>query len=136
MVKPLAAADMTETSTSSSPNVGHDSGDVSTAVRTPSGSGSSEQEWKLSVEGPRPAKQELDGTESLNENKSEGEEEEEGDVEDVLVLEEDPIEMASWEGQASIKGGSEVMQMVLLSFIAIGITCAFPFSMWQVGVMY
>ena len=31
-------------------------------------------------------------------------------------------EMASWSGQPAIKGGSEMMRMVLLTFNAIGIT--------------
>lgn len=49
--------------------------------------------------------------------------------EDALVLEEDPSEMASWAGQPSVKGSSEVMRMVLLAFNSIGIrsvSCAVP----------
>lgn len=131
MVTPLAASDMTETSTSSSPNLGHDSGDISTPMHTPSGSGSSEQDGRLSVDGSRAAKAELDGRTSLDENKSDGEEED-----DAAVLEDDPVEMASWAGEASIMGGSEAMQMVLLSFISIGITCASRFSTRHTAVAY
>jgi solute carrier family 45 protein 1/2/4 len=38
-------------------------------------------------------------------------------------------EMASWTGQPSIKGGSEMMQMILLTFNAIGITFTWGIEM-------
>lgn len=41
---------------------------------------------------------------------------------EALVLEDDPEDMASWSGQPSIKGGSEIMRMVLLTFNSIGMT--------------
>lgn len=41
---------------------------------------------------------------------------------DELVLQEDPDDMAQWTGQASVKGSSEIMRMVLLTFSSIGIT--------------
>lgn len=34
--------------------------------------------------------------------------------------------MAGYVGQSRIRGGSETMQMVLLTFVMIGITCVFP----------
>lgn len=41
---------------------------------------------------------------------------------DILVLEEDPTDMSSWAGQPSVKGSSEVMRMVLLTFSSVGMT--------------
>jgi hypothetical protein len=41
---------------------------------------------------------------------------------EFLVLEEDPAEMSSWAGQPSVKGSSEVMRMMLLTFSSVGIT--------------
>jgi hypothetical protein len=42
--------------------------------------------------------------------------------EDALVLDSDPIEMATWAGQPSIRGSSEAVRMILLTFASIGIT--------------
>ena len=47
---------------------------------------------------------------------------EDEDHDDASVLEEDPVDMANWAGQASIKGRDEVVRMILLTFAAIGIT--------------
>ena len=110
-----------------------DSGGISTPVRTPTGSDSSGQEKRrLSAERSRRHTGEgSDRGPSFEEDKSGGGEEEEDnnddhDEEDALVLETDPAEMASWAGQPSIKGSSETMQMVLLAFNSIGITCVCP----------
>jgi solute carrier family 45 protein 1/2/4 len=34
--------------------------------------------------------------------------------------------MASWSGQPAIRGNSEAVRMILLSFVTIGITCVYP----------
>jgi hypothetical protein len=47
-------------------------------------------------------------------------------VEEALVLEEDPAEMASWSGRPDIKGSSEVVRMVLLCAVHAGITLVSP----------
>jgi hypothetical protein len=117
--KPAAALDMIETSTSSSPTSQHhhDSGGKSTPVRTPSRSDSSDHERKLSDERLSPRRDEGDV------DISEGDKDREEDEDDeALVLEEDPAGMASWAGQSSVRGGSEMMRMILLSFTSIGIT--------------
>lgn len=41
---------------------------------------------------------------------------------DAFVLEQDPAGMSSWAGQPSIRGSSEAMRMVLLTFNTLGIT--------------
>jgi len=51
-------------------------------------------------------------------------EDEEDDEDEALVLEDDPEELATWSGHASVKGSSEIIRMLLLNFNAIGMTCA------------
>lgn len=41
---------------------------------------------------------------------------------EFLDLEEDPAAMSSWAGQPSVKGSSEVMRMMLLTFSSVGMT--------------
>ncbi|WYZ34459.1 hypothetical protein EsH8_I_000735 [Colletotrichum jinshuiense] len=48
---------------------------------------------------------------------------------DALVLEQDPAGMSSWAGQPSIKGSSEAMRMVLLTFNTLGITFTWGIEM-------
>lgn len=38
------------------------------------------------------------------------------------MLKEDPAKMSAWIGQPSVKGSSEMMRMVLLTFNSVGIT--------------
>jgi solute carrier family 45 protein 1/2/4 len=45
-----------------------------------------------------------------------------GDEDEALVLEDDPANMSSWTGQPSVKGSSEVMRMMLLTFSSVGMT--------------
>ncbi|KAL0939357.1 sucrose transport protein [Colletotrichum truncatum] len=48
---------------------------------------------------------------------------------DALVLEQDPAEMSSWSGQPSIRGSSEAMRMILLTFNTLGITFTWGIEM-------
>ncbi|KAF6818616.1 sucrose transport protein [Colletotrichum sojae] len=48
---------------------------------------------------------------------------------DALVLDQDPAEMSSWSGQPSIRGSSEAVRMVLLTFCTIGITFTWGIEM-------
>jgi len=57
-----------------------------------------------------------------------GEWDEEGEEDEALVLEDDPEELATWSGHASVKGSSEVVRMLLLNFNAIGMTCVAPLT--------
>ncbi len=45
------------------------------------------------------------------------------EADEPLVLDDDPEELATWSGHASIKGDSDLVRMVLLTFNAIGMTC-------------
>ena len=51
-----------------------------------------------------------------------GEWDQDDNEDDDLVLEDDPEEMATWSGHASVKGNSEIVRMLLLNFNAIGMT--------------
>ncbi|KAK1521736.1 sucrose transporter, partial [Colletotrichum paranaense] len=48
---------------------------------------------------------------------------------DASVLEQDPAGMSSWAGQPSIRGSSEAMRMVLLTFNTLGITFTWGIEM-------
>ncbi|OLN94318.1 General alpha-glucoside permease 2, partial [Colletotrichum chlorophyti] len=50
-------------------------------------------------------------------------------LDEVPVLEQDPAEMSSWSGQPSIRGSSEAMRMVLLTFNTLGITFTWGIEM-------
>jgi len=43
-------------------------------------------------------------------------------ADDAGILDEDPEDMAQWTGEASIKGSSEAVRMMLLTFNSIGLT--------------
>jgi hypothetical protein len=43
-------------------------------------------------------------------------------VDEALFLDNDPANMSSWAGQPSVKGSSEVMRMMLLTFSSVGMT--------------
>lgn len=42
---------------------------------------------------------------------------------EALFLGDDPANMSSWAGQPTVKGSSEVMRMILLTFSSVGMTC-------------
>ncbi|OHE91029.1 sucrose transporter, partial [Colletotrichum orchidophilum] len=48
---------------------------------------------------------------------------------DALVVEQDPAGMSSWAGQPSIRGSSEAMRMILLTFNTLGITFTWGIEM-------
>jgi hypothetical protein len=50
----------------------------------------------------------------------------EGTQDEADDLTDDPADMSSWAGQPAVKGSSEAMRMILLTFSSIGMTCVSP----------
>lgn len=104
-----------------------DSGGDSTPFRTPSPSGSDSEQRQNSPD-IEPAKWRSDGgpeppcREHRESDRADNDLLDSADEADHTVLALDPANMASWTGQPSIKGSTEAMRMVLLTFNAIGIT--------------
>lgn len=48
------------------------------------------------------------------------------DEDEAIFLENDPAKMSSWTGQPSVKGSSETMRMMMLTFSSVGMTYAEP----------
>lgn len=117
-----------------------DSGGKSTPIRTPSRSSSSVDDNDINAarvvlddvsklrKPPQAHREEQRGPPGSRRNtdrpnESDDEDDDSGDAEDdALVLDQDPAEMSSWSGQPSIRGSSEAVRMILLTFSTIGIT--------------
>lgn len=116
-----------------------DSGGKSTPIRTPSRSSSSFDDDRSSplqlddlskLRKPPQAHREeprrVTGSRGVGERDDSDNDDDDDDSDnaedDALVLEQDPAEMSSWSGQPSIRGSSEAMRMILLTFNTLGIT--------------
>ncbi|KAJ0324388.1 hypothetical protein Brms1b_001153 [Colletotrichum noveboracense] len=114
-----------------------DSGGKSTPIRTPSRSSSSFDDDRSSplqlddlskLRKPPQAHREeprrVTGSRGVGERDDSDDDDDDSDnaEDDALVLEQDPAEMSSWSGQPSIRGSSEAMRMILLTFNTLGIT--------------
>ncbi|TEA15202.1 General alpha-glucoside permease [Colletotrichum sidae] len=123
-----------------------DSGGKSTPIRTPSRSSSSNGEEGDSASGvelddvsklrkpPLAHREEpretTPDTRDIADRSDEDSDAEEHDAEDdALVLDQDPAEMSSWSGQPSIRGSSEAIRMILLTFNTLGITFTWGIEM-------
>ncbi|KAJ0365705.1 hypothetical protein COL154_004285 [Colletotrichum chrysophilum] len=114
-----------------------DSGGKSTPIRTPSRSSSSFDDDRSSplqlddlskLRKPPQAHREeprrVTGSRGVGERDDSDDDDDDSDnaEDDALVTEQDPAEMSSWSGQPSIRGSSEAMRMILLTFNTLGIT--------------
>ncbi|KAK2754984.1 sucrose transport protein [Colletotrichum kahawae] len=122
-----------------------DSGGKSTPIRTPSRSSSSFDDDRSSPiqlddlsklrKPPQVHREEprrVPGSRGVDEREdSDDDDDDDSDnaEDDALVLEQDPAEMSSWSGQPSIRGSSEAMRMVLLTFNTLGITFTWGIEM-------
>ncbi|KAF4829068.1 General alpha-glucoside permease [Colletotrichum tropicale] len=121
-----------------------DSGGKSTPIRTPSRSSSSfddDRSNPLQLDDlsklrkpPQAHREELRRVPSARGVGERGDSDDDDDdsdnaEDDALVLEQDPAEMSSWSGQPSIRGSSEAMRMILLTFNTLGITFTWGIEM-------
>ncbi|KAF5517140.1 General alpha-glucoside permease [Colletotrichum sp. SAR 10_70] len=121
-----------------------DSGGKSTPIRTPSRSSSSFDDDRSSplqlddlskLRKPPQAHREeprrVPGSRGVGERDDSDDNDDDSDnaEDDALVLEQDPAEMSSWSGQPSIRGSSEAMRMILLTFNTLGITFTWGIEM-------
>ncbi|KAH0423529.1 sucrose transporter [Colletotrichum camelliae] len=121
-----------------------DSGGKSTPIRTPSRSSSSFDDGRSSPiqlddlsklrKPPQVHREEprrVPGSRGVDEREDSDDDDDDSDnaEDDALVLEQDPAEMSSWSGQPSIRGSSEAMRMVLLTFNTLGITFTWGIEM-------
>ncbi|KAF9879011.1 sucrose transporter [Colletotrichum karsti] len=118
-----------------------DSGGKSTPIRTPSRSSSSlgndrnsdELDDVSKLRKPPQAHREeprrTPGSRGITGRSEDSDDDSDDAEDDALVLEQDPAEMSSWSGQPSIRGGSEAMRMILLTFNTLGITFTWGIEM-------
>ncbi|KAI8250007.1 General alpha-glucoside permease [Colletotrichum sp. SAR 10_98] len=120
-----------------------DSGGKSTPIRTPSRSSSSFDDDRSNplqlddlskLRKPPQAHREeprrVPGARGVGERDDSDDDDDSDNAEDdALVSEQDPAEMSSWSGQPSIRGSSEAMRMILLTFNTLGITFTWGIEM-------